>query len=93
MPSPLYSLTGTRSYSVCYVPNLFVFRCFHSALNKSLRSLASPSFCGLDISLSCSKTAASIGSIIDVVAVLLIHIDKIQVGNIKPNISLNQAKY
>lgn len=41
-------------------------------------------------SVICVATAVMMGTIIDVAAVLLIHIDKNHVGNIRPNINLKK---
>ena len=41
-------------------------------------------------SVICVATAVMMGTIIDVAAVLLIHIDKNHVGNIRPNIKLKK---
>ena len=41
-------------------------------------------------SVICVATAVMMGTIIDVAAVLLIHIDKNHVGNIRPNIKLEK---
>ena len=44
--------------------------------------------------LSLARTASMIGIIMDVVAVLLIHMDRNHVGNMKPSINLQrQAQY
>jgi hypothetical protein len=47
----------------------------------------------LVVSLSCSKMAFAIGTIMAVVAVLLIHIDRNQVGAIRPSIILQNTMH
>ena len=44
-------------------------------------------------SVICVATAVMMGTIIDVAAVLLIHIDKNHVGNIRPNIKLKKKPF
>lgn len=53
---------------------------------------ARSAFCRRSPSPSCSTMAPAIGSIIDVVAVLLIHIERNQVGSITPNRILEKNK-
>lgn len=47
--------------------------------------------CEAAVRISCSRTAATIGTIMAVVAVLEIHMDNIAVTDMKPSISLKQC--